>query len=120
MELLSVPTEIQTQVTGPDFLPRRESGATVITIEETLDGKIDLQDLESKLILEHQKQLKSKAKISLIGCFTAASNVTGQVDQLLIDNLDKNLITRSKFFIQLCILLRRLYKNSKILAIFKP
>ncbi len=58
---------------------RRESGARVITIEETKDGKVDMDDLESKLSIEHFKRGKNKKSALLIGCFTAASNVTGQV-----------------------------------------
>ena len=58
---------------------RRESGARVITIEETRDGKVDLADLEAKLSIENSKGVKSKKSFLLIGCFTAASNVTGQV-----------------------------------------
>jgi selenocysteine lyase/cysteine desulfurase len=50
----------------------------VITIDETEDGKIDLVDLESKLSTENLK--KSKSKKTLIGCFTAASNITGLVN----------------------------------------
>ena len=65
------------------FLFRRESGATIIMIEETHDGKVDLNDLEAKLAFEHGKRSKSKA--TLIGCFTAASNVTGQVNYKMID-----------------------------------
>jgi selenocysteine lyase/cysteine desulfurase len=52
----------------------------VVTIEETVDGKVDLADLESKLSAENSK--RSKSKTTLIGCFTAASNVTGQVTPL--------------------------------------
>jgi len=51
----------------------------VITIEETRDGKVDLVDLEAKLSIENSKGVKSKKSFLLIGCFTAASNVTGQV-----------------------------------------
>ena len=86
---------------GPDFLPRGESGATVITIEETLDGKIDLQDLESKLILEHQKQLKNKIKTLLIGCFIAVSNITGLVVRLLFDSLIAFIIISRKLTVRL-------------------
>jgi len=52
----------------------------VITIEETRDGKVDLNDLETKLLSEHTKGVKNKKPVLLIGCFTAASNVTGQVN----------------------------------------
>lgn len=57
---------------------RRESGADVVIIEETQSGKIDLNDLELKLKSELMKSPKKQRK--MIGCFTAASNVTGQVN----------------------------------------
>ena len=34
---------------------RRESGAEVMTIEETADGKIDLADLEEKLFAQYYR-----------------------------------------------------------------
>ena len=40
---------------------------------------MDLDDLEAKLSTEHSKGVKNKKPVLLIGCFTAASNVTGQV-----------------------------------------
>ena len=40
---------------------------------------MDLADLEAKLSTEHSKGVKNKKPVLLIGCFTAASNVTGQV-----------------------------------------
>lgn len=51
-------------------LPWRESVADVITIHEDLDGGIDLDDLEAKLIEHAARPLK-------VGSFSAASNVTG-------------------------------------------
>jgi hypothetical protein len=47
---------------------------------------------ESKLTFEHQKQLESKTKTALIGCFTAASNVTGQVPIPLNFCLSTNIV----------------------------
>jgi len=63
-----------------NLLPWRESGAEVITVAETPDGKIDLQDLENKLAKEHQTQSNNGKETVLIGCFTAASNITGQMN----------------------------------------
>ena len=55
-----------------NLLPWRELGAKIVKVKETLDdGLIDLADLDDKL-LRH----KSEEKI-LIGCFSAASNITG-------------------------------------------
>jgi selenocysteine lyase/cysteine desulfurase len=51
-------------------LPWRESIADVVTIHESLDGKIDLAHLEAELIKHAARPLK-------IGSFSAASNVTG-------------------------------------------
>lgn len=51
-------------------LPWRESIADVIVIHEDLNGKIDLEHLESQLIKYAERPLK-------IGSFSAASNVTG-------------------------------------------
>ncbi len=48
----------------------RESLAEVITIEETDDGLIDLEDLERQLVRYRDRPL-------LIGSFSAGSNVTG-------------------------------------------
>lgn len=55
------------------LLPWREIGATVIRIRETKDGSIDSVHLEEML-----KQQQGKS-CRMIGCFTAASNVTGIV-----------------------------------------
>lgn len=51
-------------------LPWRESIADVITIHEDLDGGIDLENLEARLIEHADRPLK-------VGSFSAASNVTG-------------------------------------------
>jgi len=51
-------------------LPWRESIADVVTIHESLDGRIDLVQLEEELIRHAARPLK-------IGSFSAASNVTG-------------------------------------------
>lgn len=55
-------------------LPWRESGAKVVRIKEAINGGICLQDLET--------QLKAHQTISLkIGSFSAASNVTGIIQE---------------------------------------
>jgi selenocysteine lyase/cysteine desulfurase len=51
-------------------LPWRESIADVVTIHESLDGRIDLVQLEEELVKHAARPLK-------IGSFSAASNVTG-------------------------------------------
>ncbi|MCB9677487.1 MAG: aminotransferase class V-fold PLP-dependent enzyme [Alphaproteobacteria bacterium] len=51
-------------------LPWRESIADVVVIPEDENGRIDLDDLEEKLVLYADRPLK-------IGSFSAASNVTG-------------------------------------------
>jgi len=51
-------------------LPWRESIADVVTINESLDGHIDLAHLEAELLRHANRPLK-------IGSFSAASNVTG-------------------------------------------
>lgn len=53
------------------LLPWREIGAEVIRIPETPDGLLDARYLEQKL-KEYQKRPQR-----LIGCFSAASNITG-------------------------------------------
>ncbi|XP_045105735.1 uncharacterized protein LOC123501165 isoform X2 [Portunus trituberculatus] len=65
-------------VVGPfahhsSLLPWREVGAKVIRIQETSDGSLDMQHLEETLA-QHQGGSRQ-----VIGCFTAASNVTGTV-----------------------------------------
>ncbi|XP_033624514.1 uncharacterized protein LOC117287960 [Asterias rubens] len=56
-----------------NILPWKESGAKVIRIRDADRGQIDLNLLQQKL-----KQYRRKSKF-LIGCFSAASNVTGIV-----------------------------------------
>ena len=51
-------------------LPWRESIAKVVTINEDIDGHVDLEDLERALVAHRASPLK-------IGSFSAASNVTG-------------------------------------------
>jgi selenocysteine lyase/cysteine desulfurase len=53
----------------------------MVYIDETEDGLLDLVDLENKLkIYSNQAKFKNRIKI---GCFTAASNITG----ILIDTI---------------------------------
>ncbi|XP_071826098.1 uncharacterized protein [Apostichopus japonicus] len=54
-----------------NILPWKESGAMVERINDTKTGHIDTEDLDRKL-----KKHKKKSR-RLIGCFSAASNVTG-------------------------------------------
>ena len=64
-------------VTGQEhhsnLIPWREAGCEIITINELPTGQINLQDLESKLSKYHQ----TDAQRTKIGLFTAASNVSG-------------------------------------------
>ena len=53
-------------------LPWRESGAEVVAIEADARGRIDVADLERHLV-------RYAGRRSLIGSFSAASNVTGQI-----------------------------------------
>ncbi|KAK3696713.1 hypothetical protein QZH41_013068, partial [Actinostola sp. cb2023] len=53
------------------ILPWKEAGADVIWIKQTTDGLVDLMDLRDKLEMYHT------ANKQLVGCFAAASNVTG-------------------------------------------
>jgi selenocysteine lyase/cysteine desulfurase len=53
-------------------LPWRESIADVVTIHEDHDGHIDVAQLEAELVRYAERPLR-------IGCFSAASNVTGIV-----------------------------------------
>jgi selenocysteine lyase/cysteine desulfurase len=53
-------------------LPWRESDADVVTIREDADGRVDLAHLEDELRRHARRPLK-------LGCFSAASNVTGIV-----------------------------------------
>ncbi|PIK46584.1 hypothetical protein BSL78_16562 [Apostichopus japonicus] len=54
-----------------NILPWKESGATVVRVTQTIEGLVDLEDLEEKL-----KFYSSRNQL-LLGCFSAASNVTG-------------------------------------------
>jgi selenocysteine lyase/cysteine desulfurase len=53
-------------------LPWRESVVDVVTIPEDVDGRIDLERLETELVAHADRPLK-------IGSFSAASNVTGVI-----------------------------------------
>ncbi|XP_063605849.1 uncharacterized protein LOC134780859 [Penaeus indicus] len=55
------------------LLPWREIGAKVVRIRETAVGDVDLTHLE-EVLKQHQS-----AQCRLVGCFTAASNITGAV-----------------------------------------
>ncbi|EAQ67242.1 aminotransferase, putative [Marinomonas sp. MED121] len=55
-------------------LPWRESGAKVVRIKEAKGGGICLQDLEQQLVTHQEIRLK-------IGSFSAASNVTGIIQE---------------------------------------
>ena len=76
----SVKVFVSLQEHHSNLLPWRECGAEVITIAETLEGKINLKCLEKKLIIEHFYRSNSQRETLLIGCFTAASNITGQMN----------------------------------------
>lgn len=67
-----------------NLLPWREIGATVIRVAETKEGFIDLVDLENKLRL--YQSISPGAQ--LVGCFSAASNITG----ILADDIATTLI----------------------------
>lgn len=55
-------------------LPWRESGAEVVRIKEAVNGGICLKDLETQLVAHQNVSLK-------IGSFSAASNVTGIIQE---------------------------------------
>ncbi|XP_067945112.1 probable cysteine desulfurase, partial [Watersipora subatra] len=57
-----------------NILPWKESGATVHTISQTHSGQLDLYDLENKVIHSAGK--------TVIGSFSAASNVTGIISDV--------------------------------------
>ncbi|XP_050434558.1 uncharacterized protein LOC126841860 [Adelges cooleyi] len=67
-----------------NLLPWREIGATIVRVAETKEGFIDLVDLENKLRL--YQSISPAAQ--LIGCFSAASNITG----ILADDIATTLI----------------------------
>ncbi|GFU46524.1 probable cysteine desulfurase [Trichonephila clavipes] len=54
-----------------NLLPWREINAKIVRIKETINGLIDLHHLETEL------KRYSDSKFSLIGSFSAASNITG-------------------------------------------
>lgn len=56
-----------------NLLPWREAGCEIITIAETQSGEVNADDLERKL-LDHRKASKRRM---IIGLFSAASNVSG-------------------------------------------
>ncbi|KAK3925055.1 tRNA-cytidine(32) 2-sulfurtransferase [Frankliniella fusca] len=71
-------TEAPVVFVGPcehhsNLLPWREVGAQIVRIAETPEGFLDLQDLELQL------QTFQASGRQLIGCFSAASNITGIV-----------------------------------------
>ncbi|KAJ9599553.1 hypothetical protein L9F63_009951, partial [Diploptera punctata] len=65
-----------------NLLPWREKNAKIVRIAETKDGFIDLNDLERQL------QLHRGTGRQLIGCFSAASNITG----ILADDIATTLL----------------------------
>lgn len=54
------------------LLPWREIKAEIVRVSETADGVLDMSVLEAKL-----KEYARERSRQLIGCFTAASNITG-------------------------------------------
>ncbi|KAF6216838.1 hypothetical protein GE061_001188 [Apolygus lucorum] len=56
-----------------NLLPWRELGSKIVRISETRDGVLDLTDLQKKLEI-HRGIHKQEV---MIGCFSAASNITG-------------------------------------------
>lgn len=60
-----------------NLLPWRETFAEIVYINEQYDGQLDLQDLEEKL-KNYSDPTKYGTKLK-IGCFTAASNITGSL-----------------------------------------
>lgn len=60
------------------LLPWREVGAKIVRVPETVEGTLDVSFLEEKL----KEYVEDKDRL-LIGCFTAASNITG----ILLDDV---------------------------------
>lgn len=56
-----------------NLLPWKEIGSKIVRISETKEGMLDLTDLENKLAVHRNSGLHD----TLIGCFSAASNITG-------------------------------------------
>ncbi|CAN8006412.1 unnamed protein product [Ixodes hexagonus] len=54
------------------LLPWREINAEIVRVSETADGVLDMSVLEARL-----KEYAGQKSRQLIGCFTAASNITG-------------------------------------------
>ncbi len=73
MDILNKDGEVTVFVSNQEhhsnLLPWRELGARIVTIQETSEGTIDISDLEAKL----QAQVSGLK----IGCFCAASNISG-------------------------------------------
>ncbi|XP_054261315.1 uncharacterized protein LOC128985628 isoform X2 [Macrosteles quadrilineatus] len=67
-----------------NLLPWRELGAKIVRISETKEGFLDLVDLENQL----QFQRTVEGDRTLIGCFSAASNITG----ILADDIATTLL----------------------------
>ncbi|XP_069696202.1 uncharacterized protein [Periplaneta americana] len=65
-----------------NLLPWREKGAKIVRVAERRDGFLDLDDLEQQL------QLHQGSGRQLIGCFSAASNITG----ILADDIATTLL----------------------------
>ncbi|XP_037506129.1 uncharacterized protein LOC119382491 [Rhipicephalus sanguineus] len=61
------------------LLPWREVGAKIVRVPETLEGTLDVSFLEEKL-----KENAENRERLMIGCFTAASNITG----ILLDDIE--------------------------------
>jgi len=57
-----------------NLLPWREIGANIVTIKHNSEGQTDLEHLEQELLA--QKSMGD----TLVGCFSAASNVTGVLE----------------------------------------
>lgn len=57
----------------------------IVRISETKDGHLDLVDLENQLQFQHALEGSDR---TLIGCFSAASNITG----LLADDVATTLL----------------------------
>ncbi|WP_370228599.1 aminotransferase class V-fold PLP-dependent enzyme [Cognatishimia sp.] len=75
VHLFDVKSKPSVVLVGPyehhsNLLPWRESGATVIEINEAPDGGVDLADLQATL-------RNIPRDVQIIGAFSAASNVTG-------------------------------------------
>ncbi|XP_037284800.2 uncharacterized protein LOC119177604 [Rhipicephalus microplus] len=68
------------------LLPWREVGAKIVRVPETVEGTLDVSFLEEKL-----KEYAENKERLLIGCFTAASNITG----ILLDNVEITVLLHS-------------------------